>query len=178
MQAARGKVRGHCLQRARSGTGWHPGTYIPTLPLGAQDQPQVPRHWAWPAAHHPMAALPPPTCLYKHLGTLPTVTQRRLCPFPGVRLPRLRGLFLTTPIYLPLSQHPDLCPPSMKPALPSKAGEHTRPLWCRCTDTVPCHPPPNELQEGPRGVQAASQRSGPVLGEDELCTHLARQWQS
>lgn len=112
---------------------------MPTLPLGAQGQSQAPRHWAWqclqvrPAAHHPMAALPPPTCLYKHLGTLPTVTQRRLCPFPGVKLPQLRGLFLPTPTYLPSPQCPDLCPPSLKPALP-------RTLWCRCADTVPCHP--------------------------------------
>lgn len=109
-----------------------------------------------------MAALPPPTwgrSLQSH---------REAVSISSVKLPWLRGLFLTTPTCLPFSQHADLCPPRLKPALPSKAGEHTKTLWCRCADTVPC------LPLSCKRDQEASQRSGPVLGEDKLYTHLAR----
>lgn len=83
--------------------------------------------------------MPPPACLCRHLGTLPTVTQRSWVHFQR-EAPPAQGTVLDNPHVSPFSQHADLCPPRLKPALPSKAGGHTKTLWCRCADTVPCHP--------------------------------------
>ena len=58
-------------------------------------------------APHPMAALPLPTCLFKHTWGRPPppVTQGGFCLFPGARPLQFRGL-LTTPHWSPLLTAP------------------------------------------------------------------------
>lgn len=139
----------HHVTRASSG---HLGTAQQSLQGEACSSPPYGRT---ASAHLPFET---------HLGMFPTVTKGGLCLFPGARLPRLGELFLTTPTDLPSSQHPNLCPPRSQ-LCPARLGSIPGPLWCRCADTVPCHRLSCKGDQVGAG-QAASQRPGPVLGED------------
>lgn len=77
-----------------------------------------------PIAPHPMAALPLPTCLFKHTwGRPPPRHTGRVLSISRCKAPPIQGVTNNPQLVSPPHSAPTNVPPGLKPVFPNKAGD-------------------------------------------------------